>query len=748
MNSSLSHALLEELFAGDSKDPHRLLGMHPTSEGLSVRVYNPQSVGISLIDLTVAESEPLPLTKKDDRGLFEIKLPHGKQPFPYLLEHVTPSGHTYRVSDPYAFVPSVSDYDLYLFNEGKHHKAYEKLGCHLCEHQGVKGASFTVWAPSALRVSVVGSFNQWDGRTHSMRLIGSSGVWELFIPGLASGDLYKFEIKTPSGELYIKADPYAFFCQKAPNTASVVWEDKPYAWSDRDWLSDREKNGTADRPVNIYEVHLGSWKQDPDPDPQSETGYRPYSYRRLADTLIPYAKSMGYTHLELLPIMEHPFDGSWGYQVLGYYAPTSRYGDPDDFKYFVDNCHANGLGVLLDWVPAHFPKDGHGLARFDGTPLYEHGDKRQGEHLEWGTHIFNYGRSEVRNFLISNAIYWFDRFHIDGLRVDAVSSMLYLDYCRKEGEWLPNPYGGRENLEALEFIRQLNALVYSYYPNVMMIAEEATSYPLVTKPVHQGGLGFSHKWNMGWMNDFLKYMSMDSVFRKDHQNLLTFSFMYAWSENYVLVLSHDEVVHGKRSLLNKMPGDYWQKFAGLRAALGYFYGHPGKKLLFMGGEFGQFIEWKFKEALDWHLLDYPMHEKLHRYASDLNHLYLTEKALHEVDFLYEGFEWIDCNDTAHSVLSFIRKGKDWRDMLLFIYNFTPALHDSYRVGAPLDATYSELFNSDSEKYGGSNGVNAEPLVAENVPFHNKPFSLTLKIPPLSCIILRPDTKKYRISSSG
>ena len=748
MNSSLSHALLEELFAGDSKDPHRLLGMHPTSEGLSVRVYNPQSVGISLIDLTVAESEPLPLTKKDDRGLFEIKLPHGKQPFPYLLEHVTPSGHTYRVSDPYAFVPSVSDYDLYLFNEGKHHKAYEKLGCHLCEHQGVKGASFTVWAPSALRVSVVGSFNQWDGRTHSMRLIGSSGVWELFIPGLASGDLYKFEIKTPSGELYIKADPYAFFCQKAPNTASVVWEDKPYAWSDRDWLSDREKNGTADRPVNIYEVHLGSWKQDPDPDPQSETGYRPYSYRRLADTLIPYAKSMGYTHLELLPIMEHPFDGSWGYQVLGYYAPTSRYGDPDDFKYFVDNCHANGLGVLLDWVPAHFPKDGHGLARFDGTPLYEHGDKRQGEHLEWGTHIFNYGRSEVRNFLISNAIYWFDRFHIDGLRVDAVSSMLYLDYCRKEGEWLPNPYGGRENLEALEFIRQLNALVYSYYPNVMMIAEEATSYPLVTKPVHQGGLGFSHKWNMGWMNDFLKYMSMDSVFRKDHQNLLTFSFMYAWSENYVLVLSHDEVVHGKRSLLNKMPGDYWQKFAGLRAALGYFYGHPGKKLLFMGGEFGQFIEWKFKEALDWHLLDYPMHEKLHRYASDLNHLYLTEKALHEVDFLYEGFEWIDCNDTAHSVLSFIRKGKDWRDMLLFIYNFTPALHDSYRVGAPLDTTYSELFNSDSEKYGGSNGVNAEPLVAENVPFHNKPFSLTLKIPPLSCIILRPDTKKYRISSSG
>lgn len=748
MNSSLSHTLLEELYAGDSKDPHRILGMHPTSEGLSVRVYNPHSAQISLIDLTMVESEPLPLTKMDDRGLFEINLSHRKEPFPYIVEHVTPSGHTYRVSDPYAFVPSVSDYDLYLFNEGKHHKAYEKLGCHLCEHKGVKGASFTVWAPSALRVSVVGSFNQWDGRTHSMRLIGSSGVWELFIPGLACGDLYKFEIKTPSGELYIKADPYAFFCQKAPDTASVVWEDKPYAWSDKDWLSDREKNGTADRPVNIYEVHLGSWKQDPDPDPQSETGYRPYSYRRLADTLIPYAKSMGYTHLELLPIMEHPFDGSWGYQVLGYYAPTSRYGDPDDFKYFVDTCHANGLGVLLDWVPAHFPKDGHGLARFDGTPLYEHGDKRQGEHLEWGTHIFNYGRSEVRNFLISNAIYWFDRFHIDGLRVDAVSSMLYLDYCRKEGEWIPNPYGGRENLEALEFIRQLNALVYSYYPNVMMIAEEATSYPLVTKPVHQGGLGFSHKWNMGWMNDFLKYMSMDSVFRKDHQNLLTFSFMYAWSENYVLVLSHDEVVHGKRSLLNKMPGDYWQKFAGLRAALGYFYGHPGKKLLFMGGEFGQFIEWKYKEALDWHLLDYPMHEKLHRYASDLNHLYLTEKALHEVDFLYEGFEWIDCNDTAHSVLSFIRKGKDWRDMLLFIYNFTPALHDSYRVGAPLDTTYSELFNSDSEKYGGSNGVNAEPLTAENVPFHNKPFSLTLKIPPLSCIILRPDTKKYRISSSG
>ena len=561
--------------------------------------------------------------------------------------------------------------------------------------------------------------------------------------GVASGDLYKYEIKTPSDELYVKADPFAFHAEKPPQTASRIYDLDDYQWNDNLWMESRLIEPVYDKPVNIYEVHLGSWQQEPDPDPNSETGFRGLSYRQLAERLIPYAKDMGYTHLELLPVMEHPFDGSWGYQVTGYYAVTSRFGTPADFKYFVDKCHENGLGVILDWVPAHFPKDGHGLARFDGTALYEHEDKRKGEHLEWGTHIFNYGRNEVRNFLVSNALFWFDKYHIDGLRVDAVASMLYLDYCREPGEWIPNEYGGRENLEAVEFIRQLNSTVYQYFPNVMMIAEESTSWPKVTAPIHEGGLGFSHKWNMGWMNDFLKYVSMDSIYRKHHQNLVTFSLMYAWSENFILVLSHDEVVHGKKSLLDKMPGDYWQKFAGLRGALGYFLGHPGKKLIFMGGEYGQFIEWKYKESLDWHLLDYPMHKMLHSYVRDLNHFYAGEKALYEIDSHYDGFEWIDCSDTEHSIVSFMRKGKDWRDMLIFVCNFTPATHDNYRIGAPLDTVYTEVFNSDLAKYGGSNVINDQPIKAEPMPWHGKSWSITLKVPPLATIVLRPDTERFR-----
>jgi len=685
------------------------------------------------------------MEKTDERGFFEAVI-EAPDLFAYQLVHTTTDGASYTIYDPYAFLPTVSDYDTYLFNQGNHHRIYEKLGCHLREVNGVKGASFAVWAPSAQRVSVVGSFNQWDGRIHQMRMLGSSGVWELFIPGLAPGDLYKYEIKTPSGELYIKADPFAFYAEKPPQTASRVYDMDDYQWHDEEWLAKRAKEPVYDKPVNIYEVHLGSWQQEPDPDPDSETGFRPLSYRQLAERLIPYAKKMGYTHLELLPVMEHPYDGSWGYQVTGYYAVTSRYGTPADFKYFVDKCHENGLGVILDWVPAHFPKDGHGLARFDGTALYEHEDIRKGEHLEWGTHVFNYGRHEVRNFLIANALFWFDKYHVDGLRVDAVASMLYLDYCRKPGEWIPNEYGGRENLEAVEFLRQLNTTVYRYYPNVMMIAEESTAWPKVTAPVHEGGLGFSHKWNMGWMNDFLRYVGMDSVYRKYHQNLITFSFMYAWSENFILVLSHDEVVHGKKSLLDKMPGDYWQKFAGLRGALGYFMGHPGKKLLFMGGEFGQFIEWKYKESLDWHLLGYPMHQKLHDYVADLNHFYLNEPALYEIDSHYDGFEWIDCSDTEHSIVSFIRKGKDWRDMLVFVCNFTPATHDNYRIGAPLDTVYTEVFNSDLEQYGGSHVANEQPVKAEPVSWHGKSWSIILKVPPLATIVLRPDTSKFRDSA--
>jgi 1,4-alpha-glucan branching enzyme len=731
---------MEQIIQGISRNPHDVLGMHAQEGALAVRVYNPQSRSVRIKDLhshTLYEMNPI-----DPRGFFELILTGRETPFPYMLEHTTTDGHVYWVHDPYAFWPTISDYDLYLFNQGNHHKIYERLGCHLIEVNGVKGAAFAVWAPSAQRVSVVGSFNQWDGRIHQMRMMGSSGVWELFIPGLTRGDVYKYEIKTPSDELYVKADPYAFYAEKTPQTASIVYDMDNYRWTDDEWLEKRTSHAVFDKPVNIYEVHLWSWKQEPDPDPASETGFKGYSYRHLAETLVPYAKEMGYTHLELLPIMEHPFDGSWGYQVTGYYAPTSRYGTPEDFKYFVDTCHGHGLGVILDWVPAHFPKDGHGLARFDGTALYEHEDIRKGEHLEWGTHIFNYGRNEVKNFLISNAVYWFDQFHVDGLRVDAVASMLYLDYCREPGEWVPNEYGGRENLDAVAFFKHLNTVVYKYFSNVMMIAEESTSWPMMTKPVHEGGLGFSHKWNMGWMNDFLKYMSMDTIYRKYNQNLITFSLVYAWSENFILVLSHDEVVHGKCSMLNKMPGDYWQKFAGLRAAYGYFFGHPGKKLLFMGSEYGQFIEWKYKESLDWHLLDYPMHEKMHRYVRDINHLYASERALYEVDNHYDGFEWIDCNDTEHSIVSFIRKGQDWHDMLIFVCNFTPASHDSYRIGAPLDTDYEEIFNSDHEKYGGSHILNSGIIRAESISCHNKPYSINLRIPPLSVVILRPDTSRF------
>jgi len=732
MYSEINSRIID-LINGNSKDPHALLGMHIENNKIVVRVFNVHSKSIVVKDIHTGKTYEM--NRIIDEGLFECVITDRDTPFKYELIHTTKDGHTYSVIDPYCFWPTISDYDLYLFNQGNNHRIYEKMGCHLCEVEGVKGASFCVWAPSAKRVSVVGSFNQWDGRIHPMRMMGSSGVWELFIPGLTKGDLYKYEIKTPTDEIYIKSDPYAFYDETPPHTASVVYDLDNYEWQDSGWMEKRANESVFDKPVNIYEVHLGSWRQEP--DDESETGYKPYSYRRLAETLVPYAKKMGYTHLELLPVMEHPYDGSWGYQITGYYAPTSRYGTPEDFKYFIDTCHKNGLGVILDWVPAHFPKDGHGLARFDGTALYEYEDKRIGEHLEWGTHVFNYGRCEVKNFLVANAVYWFDKFHIDGLRVDAVASMLYLDYCRKPGEWIPNKYGGRENLEAIELIKNLNYVVYKYFPNVMMIAEESTAWPMVTKPVHDGGLGFSHKWNMGWMNDFLKFVSMDPIYRKYNMNLLTFSFMYAWSENFILVLSHDEVVHGKASMLGKMPGDYWQKFAGLRCAYGYFFAHPGKKLLFMGGEFGQFIEWKYREGLDWHLLNYPMHEKMSLYVSDLNHLYKTETAFYELDTSNEGFEMIDCKDVDNSIISFIRKGKDWHDMLIFVFNFTPQTHENYRMGAPLKTKYIEIFNSDAEKYGGSNVLNTEPIISEDIPMHEKPYSMTLRIPPLGAVILRP-----------
>ncbi|WP_265445914.1 1,4-alpha-glucan branching protein GlgB [Acetivibrio straminisolvens] len=731
MNTTANIDEVFKVINAEHPDPFSVLGMHrlEPENGMAVRAFLPNAKEIIVEELFGTSAYQM--EKVEDRGFFEAVIKDRSDFFKYNLRVTDYEGNSFTFCDPYCFLPVLSDYDLYLFNEGNNHKIYEKLGAHKMTIDGIEGTLFAVWAPCAKRVSVVGNFNQWDGRRHQMRVRGNSGVWELFIPGIGQGEIYKYEIKTPHNELYIKADPYAFYSELRPNTASIVYDIDGYEWNDADWMRERDNSNSFEKPISIYEVHLGSWKRVSN----DENGF--HSYRELADMLVEYVKYMGYTHIELLPIAEHPFDGSWGYQITGYYAVTSRYGDPKDFMYFVDKCHQNGIGVLIDWVPAHFPKDGHGLARFDCTALYEHYDPKQGEHPDWGTHIFNYGRNEVKNFLISNALFWLDKYHIDGLRVDAVASMLYLDYGKKDGEWIPNRWGGKENVDAIEFMRQLNSTVFQYYPGVMMTAEESTSWALVTKPPFTGGLGFSYKWNMGWMNDFLRYMSMDSVYRKYHQNLITFSLMYAFSENFILVLSHDEVVHGKCSMIEKMPGDYWQKFAGLRASYGYLYGHPGKKLLFMGGEFAQFIEWNYKQSLDWFLLDYDMHKKMQDYVRDLNKLYRSEKALYEVDFHYEGFEWIDCNDTEHSIISFMRKGKDWHDSLIFVCNFTPVPHDDYRIGSPFNTTYDEIFNSDWEKYGGSNVGNFEPIKAEEISMHNKPYSMKLRIPPLATIVLKP-----------
>jgi 1,4-alpha-glucan branching enzyme len=623
----------------------------------------------------------------------------------------------------------ITDFDLYLFNEGNHHKAYEKLGAHPLTVNGRKGVHFAVWAPAAKAVSVVCNYNHWDGRSHPMQPVGSSGVWSVFIPDIAPGEMYKYEIRTSSDQLLLKADPYAFYSELRPGTASIVYDLDGYEWHDDEWIRARDSGNTFDKPVSIYEVHPGSWARSPD------NGF--LSYRDLADRLVSYAADMGYTHIELLPVAEHPLDASWGYQVTGYYSVTSRFGRPEDFMYLVDQCHVRGIGVIMDWVPAHFPKDSHGLARFDGTALYEHSDPRQGEHPDWGTLIFNYSRHEVRSFLISNAVFWLEKYHIDGIRVDAVASMLYLDYGKKQGEWIPNEYGGNQNLGAVQFLKQLNTAVYKYFPGIMMIAEESTSWPMITKPPYTGGLGFTYKWNMGWMNDYLRYVSMDSIYRKYHHNLITFSLMYAMSENFILVLSHDEVVHGKRSMIGKMPGDYWQKFAGLRVTYGYMFGHPGKKLMFMGNEFGQFIEWNFNQGLDWNLLDYEMHRKLKDYVRDLNKLYTTHKAMHEIDFSYDGFEWLDCNDSDHSIVSFMRKGRSHEDVLVFVCNFTPVVHNNYRIGVPYDTHYDEILNSDSELYGGSNVGNLGGVQSENIPYLQKPYSISINVPPLAIVVFRP-----------
>jgi len=565
-----------------------------------------------------------------------------------------------------------------------------------------------------------------------MRVLGSSGIWELFIPNIGVGEVYKYEIKDQAGNIFLKADPYGFQHELRPKTASIVADIDRYKWNDQQWIEKRRQTEPLQQPISIYEVHLGSWKR------AVEDGNRFLTYRELAELLVDYVKQMGYTHIELLPVAEHPLDASWGYQVTGYYAPTSRFGSPEDFQYFVDYCHQNNIGVIIDWVPAHFPRDAHGLAYFDGTHLYEHADPRKGEHPDWGTLIFNYGRNEVRNFLIANALFWFDKYHIDGIRVDAVASMLYLDYSRKEGEWIPNKYGGRENLEAIDFLKRTNELIFSYFPGALSIAEESTAWPGVSKPTYLGGLGFNFKWNMGWMHDFLTYFSKDPIHRKYHHNMITFALLYAFQENFMLVLSHDEVVHGKRSLLDKMPGDFWQKFANLRALYGFMFGHPGKKLLFMGSEFGQWSEWQFDQSLDWHLLEYEPHQKLQKLVEDLNRLYQSEPALYKIDFDPSGFEWIDFLDAENSIISFMRKTDRPEDTLIFVCNFTPVYRENYRVGVPFLAHYKEILNTDSFIYWGSNKGNLGGLHSDEIPWHSHPYSLNLKVPPLATVIFKPE----------
>jgi 1,4-alpha-glucan branching enzyme len=626
----------------------------------------------------------------------------------------------------------LTDHDVYLFNEGTHYRLYDKLGSHVREQDGTEGTYFAVWAPNAERVAVMGDFNGWNKSSHLLEPRGRSGIWQGFLPGLGKGAAYKYHIASRHRSYRAdKADPFGFSSEVPPRTASVI-SDLAYAWSDHSWMAERRRKNALSSPITIYEVHLGSWMRVP------EEGHRSLSYPELAPRLAGHVKKLGFSHVELMPVMEHPFYGSWGYQITGFYAASSRYGSPQDLMYLIDTLHQYGIGVILDWVPAHFPTDEHGLAFFDGTHLYEHADPRKGFHPDWNSYIFNYGRNEVRSFLISNALFWLDRYHADGLRVDAVASMLYLDYSRKEGEWIPNEYGGRENLEAIGFLRRLNEVIYQSHPDVQMVAEESTSWPMVSRPTYVGGLGFGLKWDMGWMHDTLAYMCRDPLYRRYHHNQLTFRMLYAFTENFVLPLSHDEVVHGKGSLLGKMPGDLWQKFANLRLLYGYMYGQPGKKLLFMGGEFGQWNEWYHEASLDWHLLRYPAHAGLQRCVEDLNRLYAGEPALYDLDSSPAGFDWVTANDSDQSVLTFLRRGRTTGTVVLVACNFTPVPREEYRVGVPWGGFWKEVLNSDAAEYGGSGIGNAGGLQASHDGSHGRPYSLNLTLPPLAVVFLRSE----------
>jgi 1,4-alpha-glucan branching enzyme len=714
------------------RSPHELLGMHALGHGagLVVRVFHPRAVEIEAAPVH-EKTKPVVKLQQVRPGLFEGITKEAQSVYAYDLFITLDNGTKVQTRDPYSFLPTLGETDLFLFGQGNERRIYEKLGAHLRTIDGVEGASFAVWAPTAQRVSVVGNFNQWDGRLHAMRMLGASGVWEIFIPGAREGALYKFEIRTPAGAVMLKTDPYGFFFETAPKNSSIVWDNRKFQWDDQAWLQRRREADPLRRPMSIYEVHLGSWMK--------KNKFESLSYRELAEPLTAYVQNMGFTHVELLPVAEHAFYPSWGYQVTGFYAPTSRFGTPDDFQFLVNQLHQAGVGVLLDWVPAHFPRDDWALARFDGTALYEHEDPRKGAHQDWGTLIFNYGRHEVRNFLAANALFWCDRFHIDGLRVDAVASMLYLDYSRKPGEWVPNQFGGRENLEAVEFIKHFNHLVQTEHPGVITVAEESTAWPLVTRPPYLGGLGFNFKWNMGWMHDTLGYFSRDAIYRKYHQNDLTFAMLYHHHENFILPISHDEVVHGKGSLLGKMPGDDWQRFANVRALLAYQWLFPGKQLLMMGCEFAQSSEWNANASLDWWLLEKgPYHVGVQRLVRDLNHLYRDEPALWEADYAGNGFSWIDCGDADSSVLSFVRQNGDGQRRLVVILNLTPILRHNYRVGLPQGGFWREALNTDSGFYGGSNQGNFGGVRAGEYKTHRQPFSASFTLPPLSVVAFRPE----------
>jgi 1,4-alpha-glucan branching enzyme len=710
-----------KILAATHHDPFAVLGLHRAGGQATIRLFSPHTQSLDILP------GKLKLKRIAQTDFFEWHGDDEKIDCPYQIRKVDSDGIESMIYDPYCFAPQIAEFDLHLFGEGRHWHIYRILGAHKKTVDGISGVLFATWAPSAGRVSIIGDFNRWDGRTHPMRNRGDSGVWELFIPGLDIGCLYKFEIRNAhSGEVLQKTDPYGQQFENRPKTASLVRDEKNWQWQDQNWQQHKKQHDWLHQPMSIYEVHLGSWQRD-------EQGNF-LNYRELAKRLADYMQDTGFTHIELLPITEHPLDASWGYQTTGYFAPTARFGSADDFHYFVDYLHQRDIGIILDWVPAHFPKDAHGLARFDGSALYEHEDPRKGEHRDWGTLIYNYGRNEVKNFLLSSALFWLEEYHLDGLRVDAVASMLYLDYSREADDWVPNIHGGNENIEAIEFLRELNTVTHAEHPGSMVIAEESTSWPQVTRPTDIGGLGFSMKWNMGWMHDTLDYLAKDPVHRHYHHNLLTFGLLYLFSENFVLPFSHDEVVHGKYSMLHKMPGDEWQQFANLRLLYTYLFTYPGKKLLFMGCEFGQRREWNHDQALEWAALDYPLHGGIKTLVGDLNRLHKDQSALHRYDFEPQGFEWLDCNDTDQSVLSYLRKSDN--ETLIVILNFTPVVRENYRIGVPHGGVYGEVLNSDSEFYAGSNVSNGIEIQASDSPWMNRPHSLTLTLPPLAGIVLK------------